>query len=400
MIKVAIIGCGASGTMTLANLVRFAKYGELEITVFHHGTPLACGIAYSTQLDSHLLNVTASEMGVWAGNKNDFYEWLQKYHPGKYHEKSLVPRKIFGEYLKAILAETKHIAETKNIKVIFINQEITKLPIGFDHICLALGNKLRKFDLHESEFDVTLVKHIAIAGTGLSMIDVALWLDELNYREKITLISLNGKLPYPHSLATKVKVINTARPGDDLATVLEKFRQMVEQYHDWRSVVDSFHTHCNQIWHRWSLADKKEFLTKYNSEWGLLRHRIALEMDQQTRNFFDKIKLEIINSKIDSVTTADNRYKVILSDGQYINCDKVINCMGLNLDARVHPIYADLINKGVLRASDVKTGVVPPQQDNLHIIGSALIGYLFESIAIPDLRHQAVTIARKILSCH
>lgn len=400
MIKIAIIGCGASGTMILANLVRFAKYEELEITVFHHGTPLACGIAYSTQTDSHLLNVTASEMGVWSGNKNDFYEWLQKYHPGKYHEKSFVPRKIFGEYLKTILEEAKCTAETKNIKVIFINKEITELPIGFDHICLALGNKLKKFDLQESEFNGTSVKHMAIAGTGLSMIDAVIWLDEQNYRGKITLLSLNGKLPYPHSLDTKVKVINTARPGDDLATVLEKFQEMVKQYHDWRSVVDSFHTHCNQIWYKWSLADKQEFLAKYNSDWGLLRHRIAVEMDQQARNFFDKIKLEIISSKVDSVTAAGNGYKVILNNGHYIDCNKVINCMGLNLDARAHPIYADLINKGVLQTSDVKIGVVPPQQENLHIIGSALIGYLFESIAIPDLRHQAVAIARKILSCH
>ena len=399
MQKVAIIGCGASGLMILANLVRDAEYGGLEISVYHHGTPLACGIAYSTQIDGHLLNVVACKMGAWSRNENDFYEWLQKHYPGKYHESAFVPRRIFGEYLKAILEKTKDIAEIKKIKLTFVNKEITEIPAGFNHICLALGNKFKNIDLPERRFDIRSAKHIVIVGTGLSMIDEAILLDEQNYRGKISLVSPTSKLPYPHSISTKVKVINTAKPGDELSTVLRKYQEMVEQYRDWRSVVDSFRIHCNQIWLKWSLADKQEFLDKYSSEWDILRHRIAEEIDQQIHAFFGKIQFERISSRFESVTTTANGYKIILSDWQVIECDWIINCMGLNLDARAHLVYADLIRRGVLQVSEVGTGVIPTQKDNLHIIGSALIGYLIESVAISDLRHQAAAIVKKILSC-
>lgn len=396
MKKIAIIGCGASGTMLLANLVKKAKNEELDITVFHYGTPLARGIAYSTQIDGHLLNVVASDMGVWADNRNDFFEWLERVYPDKYNEKSFAPRKVFGQYLESILQDSKNLAKDKSIRLNFIQEEVTELPQGFDHICLTLGNKLKQFDNVE-EINPKLARHIVIAGTGLSMIDIAVWLDEQNYRGKISLISLHGNLPYPYSLDTKVEVLNTVEIGDNLATVLDKYNTLVEKHGDWRSVIDSFRLTANQIWQAWTLDDKHEFLSKYNSEWSIRRHKIAKEIDKQVNDFFNKIELEKISARIDSVEKTTNGYIVNLVNGDKINCDAVVNCMGLNLNPKAHPIYADLLDKGLLNISEVGSGVIPSKQEDLHIMGSVLIGHLFESVAVPDLRGQAHDISNKIL---
>jgi len=396
MKNIAIIGCGAAGTMVLANLVSKAKDGELDITVYHYGTPLSRGIAYSTKTDGHLLNVVASEMGIWVGNKNDFFEWLQHNHYNNYHERSFVPRKLFGEYLEDKLRQTNELAKKKSIRISFIEEEVTELPDHFDHICLALGNKLKAFDVEET-IDLEAAKHIVIAGTGLSMIDMVVWLDEQNYRGKLSLISTHGNLPYAYSFETRVTVKNTVEIGDDLLTVLKKYEEMVERYKDWRSVIDSFRPISNRIWQAWSLVDRQKFLSEYNSEWGIRRHKIAVEIDQQVRDFFSKIELEQIQARLDRVIRNGKKYVAILANGQQIQCDAVVNCMGLNLNPAAHELYSVLIAKGELKVSDVGVGVIPPQRNNLHIIGSALIGYLFESVAIPDLRLQAEAIADNVL---
>lgn len=397
MKKIAIIGCGASGTMVLANLIKQATPGTMQVSVFHEGTPLARGIAYSTPVDGHLLNVTADDMGMWEDNKNDFFEWLEQNYSNKYHKKSFVPRKIFGEYLVDRLNETLTLAKAKGIQIDIVEQNVTKLPEGFDHICLALGNKLKQFK-DEEQIDPAVAKHIVIAGTGLSMIDVVVWLDEQNYRGKISLISTHGKLPHPYSLDTKVAVTNTVEVGDSLSCIIEKYNKMVEKYGDWRSVIDSFRPITNQIWQAWSLADRQEFLSKHNSEWGVRRHKIAREIHDRVQNFFNKTEVETISARINKVTKVATGYVVELANSEQITCDGVANCMGLDLNPRSHLIYNDLITNGILEVSAVGSGVIPSKQAHLHIIGSALIGHLFESVAIPDLRGQAKSIASQILN--
>ena len=396
MKKIAIIGCGASGTMILANLVKIAKNAQLDITIYHSGTPIARGIAYSTNIDGHLLNVVASDMGAWADNKNDFYDWLEINYPNQYNQKSFVSRKIFGKYLEDILNNAKIIALEKNLKLTFINQELTTIPNGFDHICLSLGNKLKKFNLPEQQVNLNTTKHIAIAGTGLSMIDYVISLQEQNYTGKISLISRHGNLPYAYSFDTDVAVENTVAPGDNLEIVLDKYYTMVNKCGDWRSVINSFRPHCNAVWQAWSVADRLEFLSKYNSDWGVKRHKIAVEVDLAVRNYFSTIDVVQIKSTINDVYK-DDGYTITFKSHEAINCDAVVNCMGLDLNVQSHPIYADMLKNNLIEASLVKTGIIPPPLDHVHVIGSSLVGHLFESIAIPELRHQAYSIAAKII---
>lgn len=397
MKKIAIIGCGASGTMILANLLKLSMPKEkIDITIYHTGTPLARGIAYSTEVEGHLLNVVASDMGAFAENKNDFYEWLGKSYPNKYNERSFAPRKVYGEYLEYILENTKDLATQKNINIKFINQELNSLPTGFDHICLALGNKLKKFKHVEKTLNLSKAKHIAIAGTGLSMIDYVIWLNEQGYKGKISLISRNGNLPYAYSFETETAVENNVIPGDDLKTTLKKYYAMCEKYGDWRSVINSFRSNCNQIWRLWSISDQEEFLRKYNSEWGIKRHKIAVEVDEAIRGYFSKIDVIQIKAQINDVIEKNEGYTITFNNHDSIDCDAVINCMGLDLNPKSHSIYADMLDKELIATSSVKTGVIPPKSNNIHIIGSALVGYLFESIAVPELRQQAYDIAKKI----
>jgi hypothetical protein len=74
--RIAIIGYGASGTITLYNIVKsFDGALPLEISIFDK-SPLHKGTAYLTKNINHLLNVRAKHMSAIAQDSLHLVNWL------------------------------------------------------------------------------------------------------------------------------------------------------------------------------------------------------------------------------------------------------------------------------------------------------------------------------------
>ncbi len=235
---IAIIGAGASGIISLYQIVdKFSREmpanKRLRIFLFDKSGVFGTGVAYSTPLASHLLNVRASSMSAVSGEPLHFWEWLESVAPqinDEYPDLSInkdtfVPRKVYGRYLTALFHETVARAKQCDIRIEFIKSEVTQItdaPEGIELI-LVEGKTLRSHFLIlaignfpstlYSEFrgtpgyipypwparrlmeEISPTRPVCILGAGLSAVDTLFTLLENGHKGKIYFLSRKGLLP-------------------------------------------------------------------------------------------------------------------------------------------------------------------------------------------------------------
>ena len=235
---IAIIGAGASGIVSLYQIVdKFSRETpanqRLQIFLFDKSGIFGTGVAYSTPLASHLLNVRASGMSAVSGDPLHFWKWLESVAPQintEYPDLSIdkgtyVPRNVYGRYLTSLFHETVARAKKCNIRIEFIKSEVTRVNDDSEgvELILADGKTLRSYFLILAigNFPSTLYSElkgtpgyipypwparrlmeeilptqpVCILGAGLSAVDTLFTLLENGHREKIYFLSRKGMLP-------------------------------------------------------------------------------------------------------------------------------------------------------------------------------------------------------------
>ena len=74
--SIIIVGGGASGVVMAAHLLKSAN-PDLRVTLIEKRPHFGQGIAYSTLLSAHVLNVSAAGMSAYADDPGNFWRWLQ-----------------------------------------------------------------------------------------------------------------------------------------------------------------------------------------------------------------------------------------------------------------------------------------------------------------------------------
>jgi len=133
-IRIAIVGCGASGTVTLSYLVTYYEQLKLSqpvrIYVFEKSKTLGVGVAYSTENDEHILNMRNGTVDIFSDRPGHFMDWLASNATRlSLSEQDIafdafLPRKIVGMYLKDCLETSLRRAEQAGITVSFIHEEV------------------------------------------------------------------------------------------------------------------------------------------------------------------------------------------------------------------------------------------------------------------------------------
>lgn len=242
---IAIVGAGFSGVAVAARLLCQRETSALDIVLINASGKRARGVAYGTESRSHVLNVPAGRMSLWAEKPDDFLRFLQisastNDAPVSGHD--FVPRSRYGDYLEHTLAvaqqHSPHTLQHRVGKVVDVvaheNQSFTLVfadgsTLLADKLVLALGNfqpqnpRLRL--LSEAE-EAAAFAHAAylrdpwsaasnkalqalpknarvlLLGTGLSMLDVVMLLETSAHKSvKIDAISRRGLLPQAHRVA-------------------------------------------------------------------------------------------------------------------------------------------------------------------------------------------------------
>jgi len=453
MLKVVIAGGGFSGALVAIQLSRMAE-NDASISLVNTKYPVAKGVAYSTALDAHLLNVRAGRMSPFPDEPDHFVDWLHtraQYSDIDMEELKLkfIPRKTYGNYLAELLKN--EIKNHNRIKI--IDDEVIDLihdeeqhivvlrnhfPLVADKVILATGNHLpgypfpyntgfinSNFYVHDPWQSNLFSKNssdekVLLVGSGLTMVDVFLTARKANFHGKLIVVSRNGLLPAPHSLPGRFSFDEDFENKDLQQLFLIVKRNLQRAYSgegSFDEALDGIRKNIHSLWKNFSQADQKKFLRHLRSYWNIARHRIPESIHAELMEAVKKGEVEIISGRI--MGTNYNQEKAIITiqtkkrEEKKLYVTSVINCTGPQLDfLKIRsPLVTNLIQRKFVTVHPLRLGiradnefrVIQPNGESsrfLFVIGSALTGELWESVAVNELRQQAQQIATAILNEH
>ena len=453
-IKIAIIGGGASGTITAIHLLNEFK-GPLKIYLLEKRQKgLFRGHAYSSELEVELLNVPAGKMSIFSDHPLDFYHWLKAKQfdlSGKpITTDSFVSRRWFGDYLSERLVEAKAkstgssfesvVSETIDIsldkksnryKVKMLSGE----DLDADYLIFATGNEPPADILNSREKAILGKKYIAdpwttdpfgnltpdddvlILGSGLSMVDHALSLYIRKHKGKVYSFSRHGHIPLPQLIGQDGKV-NFDKDASDLLNVLRQLRSTISEAEkqglQWQQIINALRDDTPAIWQRLSVPSRRIFLNRLKHFWETHRHRMPHESAQLLEEMKLAGKFELLAGRRKEISSANGTsvFQFIPkggSDIRSINVNYVINCIGPSGDYTKcsNGLITSLLTKGWMKQDELKLGITTGANGeiimadgnplpNTYAIGPLRKATEWESTAIREIKMQAEQLALDI----
>ncbi|QEG43826.1 FAD/NAD(P)-binding protein [Roseimaritima ulvae] len=451
-----IIGGGFSGTLTAVQLVRHARSPH-RVVLVNSGRAFGRGTAYGTTRSEHLLNVAARNMSAFPDQPDHFFQWLRSRSDfdamdDRQLRETFVPRRIYGDYIRSIAlhylnpADPRNVVQTTILPDTAVDIEprgrggIVMLqegePIEAESILLATGNQPpaglpgsqriandRRYIANPwnpwHEQLPPKDAHLVILGTGLTAVDVIVTLRHLGWSGRITAISRNGLLPQRHFRGIQwpdaIGDDGQTRSLKELSTLIRQDCQRLRGASQNPAIaIDKLRGRTQALWKSLSVEERQRFLRHYAAQWNVLRHRIAGPIHDAVTDAIDAGQLTVLQATIEGLSANERHLQIHLAgEGdtpRTIDADMVINCTGpkARFSDTTVPLYQNLFQRGVARPDAMDMGLavddsfaLQPAEGHstaaIYAIGPLLKGTLWESVAVPELRGQAMQVARTIL---
>lgn len=98
---IAIVGCGIGGLHILKTIIEHPNYNDnFNIHIFETRDELGLGPAYEDDTIYKLLNVKEKYMSLDIDDPNHLFDWLVKNPDKDIRVEGMIPRSIFGDYIK------------------------------------------------------------------------------------------------------------------------------------------------------------------------------------------------------------------------------------------------------------------------------------------------------------
>jgi uncharacterized NAD(P)/FAD-binding protein YdhS len=439
--RIVIVGGGAAGAFTATQLVRGGGAG-LELVLVEPRAELGLGVAYSTRDPWHRLNVPAIAMSAHPDDPQHLSRWAGL--PGE----AFARRVDYGRYLQAVLADAvagspatvRHVRATaERIRRFDGGRLAVDLDGGevedADAVVLSTGleTPVRLGYLAPIAGDPRLVEDpwppgaldgigdgqtVAILGSSLTAIDVAGSILTTRPAARVVALSRNGELPRPHEDPWRPRLPEPAFSLDEffawdspLARAAERFRSFGE---DWPRAIDSIRPISQALWMRMDDRLRREFLDHYRHDWEIHRHRVAGEIARDLERWIEAGRLSVHGAAIERIDAAGRQLRIEGTDGRgepaAWQADHLVVAIGPNPDATANPLLGAVIAEGLARPGsmgiaidvDPTTGLVIAADGRselpLYAMGALRKGALWETLAVPEIRDQAVQLAARLLS--
>lgn len=458
---IAIVGGGFSGVLLATQLLKHSStIAPLEIKLIESKSVLGRGVAYSTDMSCHVLNVPAGKMSAFPDEPDHFFNWLEKQedllkelgdeslNPGTF-----VPRKIYGIYGQAILEDAignapPHVTfewikeDAIDISPQGDNNEITLTngdKIIADKIVLALGNfppsnptiddpsfyqdreHYISYPWGVHVFDsIKPDENILLIGSGLTMVDIAIGLKSQNHQGKIYVVSRHGFLPQSHQVTLPYHGLTLRKITPlSIRNLLRQVRQIIKEAEtqgiNWRGVIDAIRPETQVLWQSLSLEEKRRFLRHLRPYWEIHRHRVAPKIFGLLQEILNSHQLQVIAGKVQKFSVTPRGVDVFVKPrhSENLTCltvNRVINCTGSECDYRQfqHPLIVNLRDRGLIRPDSLNLGLDVASNGALigedgvvsswlYTLGSPRKGCLWETTAIPEIRQHAIALSQELL---
>lgn len=433
---VAIVGGGFSGTMLAVQLLR--RGARVTLIEREPDRDPGRGLAFGAADPIHLLNVPAGNMSAWPDDPDHFVHWLEG--QGVSGGAGLfAPRRLFGAYVReqleaaAAKAPERFRLERGSAAALRVRPDCVEVTladgrsVAADAAALAFGNlpppRSRIFDqekLPPGSYRVDpwapgitrgidADAPVLVIGTGLTMVDIVLLLEQEGHAGPILALSRRGLVPQAHAPGPPAERRRHA-PTTILSRLTREVRERGAEI-GWRPAVDGLRPFSQAMWQSASSAERGRFLRHLRPWWDIHRHRIAPEVAVRIRAMIDRGQLRVAAGKIVSAAPEGGRVAVRWrprgSDRtECFEAARTINCTGPEVDlARApEPLLQDLLGQGAIRPGPSGLGLDIDREmrvlnangaphERLAAAGPITRGLLWEIVAVPDIRVQVRDLA-------
>ncbi|TKB12541.1 MAG: FAD-dependent oxidoreductase [Mesorhizobium sp.] len=439
--SIIIVGGGASGVVLAAHLLK-SPNPDLRVTLIEKRPHFGQGMAYSTLLSAHVLNVKASGMSAYADDPDNFARWvlergLARPDQGPFY----APRSLYARYLKELLDDIEE-RERENGRLRLIREEslsISPTPAGVE-VALANGTSVvghlavlaTGHDEQPGAFQGRAIRMgsdgdtaldpeapVLVLGTGLSMVDAFLSLEQRGHRGQIIAVSRRGLLPSPHRKGNPIKLDVADIPlGTQLSYFVGWFRNLIRDNQkaggDWRDVVDGLRPFNQTIWQNWPSSAKRRFVEHTKAWWDIHRHRMAPEVYERVTEAVGSGRIRLVAGRVVDIEPNDGFTVTIQQRGtqalETLDVARIYDCMGIARDISTtsNGLVRSLVERGLARPDPLRLGLDVTAQCELIAadgavsskvlaVGPLTRGTFFEIDAIPDIRVQCARLSKQLL---
>jgi uncharacterized NAD(P)/FAD-binding protein YdhS len=458
---ILIVGGGLSGTMLAVQLLRLP--GQRRIVIVESRSELGRGEAYSATELGHTLNGNAARMSVDPDNADDLTQWLGQYiAAGGWPESDdqhvpvaelFPPRGVFGLYVQQRLAEARATGARYGSTVEHVRGEVTDLQSDATgiHITLADQTQLdgrfgvlatgmfaaaRTPQRDASAFNAAAVDpwdvqamrrldpqgRVLIIGSGLTMVDAVVSLEQAGHRGPIDVFSRHGLLPHvrrqPPQWPDFLDADQRIRSTRQLVRALrEQCEQAIAQGVDWQAPLDTVRVHIPRLWSQATDLQRRQFVRHVRPWWESHHHRSPPPSATLLDRLLREGRLNIHAASLQGVEEApvgEVRIRVrYRGDDQstVIAGAALINSTGIQYDWRRVDLALprQLLARGLIQPGPLALGIAADPggavldaqgqvSSRLFAMGPPLRGLWWESTAVTDVALQAKSLAARLVA--
>jgi uncharacterized NAD(P)/FAD-binding protein YdhS len=458
---IAVIGGGASGTLTAVQLLRTAAAARLPLHVVlidrdgRHGR----GQAYSTENRAHLLNAMAGQMSAIADDPDHLVRWAASRTSGgadpgngAVTSTTFLPREDYGQYLCDTLASAEQQAlpvatltclrsSVLDIQRAVVGRPLrlflTSGPLGADVAVLATGNAAGQLPFETPPSDHILIDPwepealprvtgadgdtVVIVGTGLTMVDLAIAIADSKPTASIHAVSRHGLLPRTHPGAFSARsrplwlpVLTRTTGPVRLADLIWQVRSTIAGGPaGWHDVIAALRPFVPGLWRRMPDEDKRMFLRYVARYWEVHRHLMPPATASRLTSLRATGQLSVHRGRVMTVT-GSSQLQVLVDGGDDVlqfEADWLINGTGpaTDITTAASSLLRNLFTSGLARPDALRLGIDATPcgavldrsgspTEGLFTLGPPLRGLWYETTAIPEIRGQAAALAQRITS--
>ena len=456
---ILIVGGGLSGTMLAVQLLRLP--GQRRIVIIESRSELGRGEAYSATELGHTLNGNAARMSVEPDDANDLTQWLTDYiAAGGWPESDeqhvpvaelFPPRGIFGLYVQQRLAEAQLIGATHGSTVEHVRGEVTDLQHEGTGVRVTLAGDTQvtarfavlatgmfaaaRTPQRDSNalnasavdpWDVAAMRsldpqgRVMIIGSGLTMVDAVVSLEQAGHRGPIDVFSRHGLLPHvrrqPPAWADFLGADHSIRSTRQLVRALrEQCEQAIEQGVDWQAPLDTVRVHIPRLWSQATDAQRRQFVRHVRPWWESHHHRSPPPSAKLLERLVQEGRLNIHAASLQGVEHPQaGRVRIRVryrgeNQPRIETGTALVNSTGIQYDWRRvdRALPRQLLARGLIQpgplalgiAADAGGAVLDSQSrisDRLFAMGPPLRGLWWESTAVTDVALQAKALAARL----
>lgn len=258
---------------------------------------------------------------------------------------------------------------------------------------------------------------VLIIGTGLTMVDVVLTLEAGDFAGRIVALSRRGLAPRAHADVAPPVAALDEKPPETGAALLKRVRAEARSV-GWHAAIDALRPFTQTIWRGASTEERARFLRHLRAWWDVHRHRLAPEVATRIARLCDLGRLAIIAGKVMGVTETGRAAQVQYRLRHAVTVEtmsvrRIINCTGSQGDLlrTPEPLLQSLLASGDIRPDELRLGIDVNAQSEvidkqgqvnrrLLALGPLTRGAFWEIAAVPDIRMQAWSVARRLSDAH